>query len=77
MKKMNVKSIILVALIIVLCLLFIPIRNKLQDGGSVEYNAVLYKLTVYHQIDSIDDDNNVIKGRNDVEFKFFPFNYLS
>ena len=77
MKKGNIKSIIFITLIIVLCLFLIPIRNKLQDGGSIEYNAVLYRLTVYHQIDSIDNDNNVIKGRNYFEFKFFPFNYLS
>lgn len=44
---MNKKNILIIA-IIILILLLIPIPNRLKDGGSIEYNAVLYSVTKYH-----------------------------
>ena len=47
MKKKN-----LVILIIILAMvLLIPIPLHLKDGGSVEYKALLYSITKYHQLD--------------------------
>ncbi len=34
--------------IIMIALLFIPIPYHLKDGGSVEYKALLYKITDVH-----------------------------
>lgn len=38
------KKIIIVISILILLLLF-PIRNQLKDGGTVEYKAILYKVS--------------------------------
>ena len=45
------KSIILFFVIIVLLLLLVPIPKKYKDGGSVDYNALLYQIRVYHRLD--------------------------
>ena len=41
---MKKKIIITLAVIILLVLLF-PIRNQLKDGGTVEYKALIYKIS--------------------------------
>ncbi|MBQ4560293.1 MAG: hypothetical protein IJA54_08245 [Tyzzerella sp.] len=46
MKKKMTVGIIVVCLLI--CLIPIPLRKK--DGGSVEYKALFYSVTKYHQI---------------------------
>ena len=38
------KKIIVLVVIILLVLLF-PIRNQLKDGGTVEYKALIYKIS--------------------------------
>lgn len=47
MKKKNICLIIAVFLVV---LMLIPIPSKLKDGGSIEYNAILYKYTKIHRI---------------------------
>ena len=54
MKKENkrmTKRIILFLAIIVLLVLLVPIPKKYKDGGSVDYNALLYQIRVYHRLD--------------------------
>lgn len=45
------KKIIIICIIIILFILVVPIRNMLWDGGTVEYKALLYKITKYHRLD--------------------------
>lgn len=47
---MKKKIIILVIFVIVLAILLIPIPTKLRDGGSIEYRALLYSVTKYHEL---------------------------
>lgn len=47
---MKKKRIIIIVLLLVL--LLIPVPMKLKDGGSTEYNAILYKLTKIHKLNS-------------------------
>ena len=47
---MKNKSIIIIVIIIVLIILLFPIPNKLKDGGTIEYKALLYTITDYHKI---------------------------
>ena len=47
---MKKKSIIILTIIIVFILMLIPIPNRLKDGGSVEYNAILYQYTKIHRL---------------------------
>ena len=41
----------MIVLLIVLVVLLIPMRFAFKDGGTVEYHAVLYRLTFHHSID--------------------------
>ena len=47
-KRKHIKAIIIVVIII----LFIPIPIFYKDGGTVEYRAIVYDITRYHQEDS-------------------------
>lgn len=47
---MKKKYLIVAIIIIALLVLFIPKVNYLNDGGTIEYKAVLYSVTKYHKI---------------------------
>ena len=47
---MKKKNIIIIVIIVVLVILLFPIPNRLKDGGTVEYKALLYTITDYHKI---------------------------
>lgn len=38
------KKIIIIAIVVILLVLLVPIKSVLKDGGTVEYNAVLYSV---------------------------------
>ncbi len=44
------KKKVLVVLAIALILMLIPIKSHLKDGGTVEYRAVLYKVSKIHSM---------------------------
>ena len=39
------KKVIIILVAITLLVLLFPIRNKLKDGGTVEYKALVYKVS--------------------------------
>lgn len=47
---MKKKKIIVTILIIIFILMLIPIPIRYKDGGSVEYNAILYNITKIHRL---------------------------
>ena len=47
---MKKKNIILIIAIIIFIFLLIPVKNRLYDGGSTEYKAILYKYTIIHRL---------------------------
>lgn len=47
---MNKKKMIIITIIFILML--IPIKDKLWDGGSTEYRAILYKVTKIHKLNA-------------------------
>lgn len=47
---MKKKKIIIIVAILIFVLMLIPIPNRLKDGGSVEYNAILYQYTKIHRL---------------------------
>ena len=47
---MKKKKIIIIAIIIAFIIMLIPIPNRLKDGGSTEYKAILYKYTKIHRL---------------------------
>ena len=52
------KKIILVVVIVILLILLFPIPFRLKDGGSIQFRALLYTITKYHQLAPIDDNMN-------------------
>lgn len=52
------KKIILIVTIVIFVIMLVPIPNRLKDGGTVEYNAIIYKATNYHRI----NPNSTITG---------------
>lgn len=39
------KKVIIISVVIILLILLFPIRNQLKDGGTVEYKALVYKVS--------------------------------
>ena len=56
------KKLIIVSIIIIALILLIPIPMKLKDGGSIEFKAILYKITKYHRLSSTEEDVKYIDG---------------
>ncbi len=46
------KKILIIVIIILALVLLIPTPFYLNDGGSIEYRALLYTITKYHRLDS-------------------------
>lgn len=46
------KKVIIVGIIVVLLILLIPIPIHLRDGGTVEYKALLYKISNVHRLNT-------------------------
>lgn len=49
------KKIIIVVVVIVLLILLFPIRNQLKDGGTIEYKALIYKISKVHRLITIEE----------------------
>ncbi|MCR4865296.1 MAG: hypothetical protein K5921_00055 [Lachnospiraceae bacterium] len=49
-KRMNKKKIIAAMIIVLVILLLIPVPRRLKDGGTIEYNAVLYSVKKVHSL---------------------------
>lgn len=52
------KKIIITVVIIVLLILLVPIPLNLKDGGTVEYKALLYKISKVHSLTSSEEMEN-------------------
>lgn len=56
------KKILIVVIVAVLLILLVPIPMYLNDGGSVEYRALLYTVTKYHRLAPIETESGYIDG---------------
>ncbi len=52
------KKIIVGVIIILALILLVPIPNHLKDGGTVEYKALLYKVSKVHSLTSLKEMRN-------------------
>ena len=59
------KKLIIVFAVIVVILLLIPVKKVYEDGGTLTYTSLTYKVIVWKQID----------GKTGTEFHIFPDNY--
>ena len=51
----NKKRIYVIIISILLLVLLIPIPRHLKDGGTVEYQALVYKISNIHSLASMED----------------------
>ena len=58
---MKNKVILIIVVLIAIILLF-PIPMRLKDGGSIEYSALLYKVTKYHRLAPMETESGYIDG---------------
>ena len=70
MKKKQIKYIIII--IVVLIILLFPIKLTREDGGTVEYKAILYTVRFFQEINS-SYESGFYEYR---EIIVFPFNYF-
>lgn len=49
------KKVIIVLIVVILLILIFPIRLQLKDGGTVEYKALLYKVSKVSRLISIEE----------------------
>lgn len=50
------KKLIKVLIIILMIVLLFPIKNHLKDGGTVEYHAILYKVSKVKRLVKKEDE---------------------
>ncbi len=58
------KKLIITAIIIILLILLFPIRIQLKDGGTVEYKAIVYKVSKVKKLIPIEEMENEEKIKN-------------
>ena len=58
------KKFIIALIIILVLILLIPIPNHLKDGGTVEYKALLYKISKVHKLISLEEMEEEKKLKN-------------
>lgn len=49
------KKVMIVVIIAILLILLFPIRSQVKDGGSVEYKAILYKVSKVKRLISVEE----------------------
>lgn len=59
---MKNKDIFKIILLLIILILFLPIPYRLKDGGSIEYKAIVYKITKYHKLNEVGKNNHYIDG---------------
>ena len=65
MKKSHILCIVIIS-IMISWLLFFPWNSQvLEDGGTIVYSSLTYKIYVW----------NKIGGKNTTEIYYFPFNF--
>lgn len=55
---MKKKVIIIVSIIIVVLILLVPVPFVLRDGGTVEYKALLYKVSDIHRLTIMEENKH-------------------
>ncbi len=49
------RKVIIISVIVILFILLFPIRHQLKDGGTVEYKALVYKISKVKKLISIEE----------------------
>ena len=79
--KKRIVIIVVIIILLVLCLVPFPIMRN--DGGTVEYNAILYKVIVWKQLNpkAVNDSNGKYINNGEpryltgTDLYIIPFNF--
>lgn len=63
MSKRTRIIIVTAALIVAFIAMITPVKNTLEDGGTVEYKAILYKYTKYNTVVGVEKNGETENGR--------------
>ena len=56
------KKVVIGICILLIALLFVPIRGVYKDGGTVVYNAVAYRVEKVHQLAPLESEQEFLEG---------------
>lgn len=56
---------------------FMPLVLQQNDGGTVEYRALLYRAAFYHRILPEEQGRAIVTYDTHIEIAFFPFNWMT
>lgn len=59
--------------ILIALILLIPQKSYLNDGGTVIYDAILYRVTNYHSMYPDENDESQIRYLKGIEVKILGF----
>ncbi len=77
MKNKGKRIICIIILVCILLVGLIPVKSKLDDGGTVIYSAMFYKVIVWNQL-YVELDDNLIhhtETHTGTSIYIFPFNF--
>ena len=63
MSKRTRIIIVAAALVVAFIAMVTPVKNTLEDGGTVEYKAILYRYTKYNTVVGVEKNGTVETGR--------------
>lgn len=52
------KKVKIILIVIILLISLFPISSQLKDGGTIEYKALLYKVSKVHSLASLEEVEN-------------------
>lgn len=52
------KKVKIILIVIILLISLFPIRSQLKDGGTIEYKALLYKVSKVHSLALLEEMEN-------------------
>lgn len=70
------KKLIIITIAVVLVILLFPIPQTYNDGGTVVYQAILYRVVHWHKLNSdYAANNNEPEFLEGIDFDFYPNNF--
>ena len=65
------------AVCVILAVGLLPLVLQRNDGGTVEYRALLYRAAFYHRILPEEQGQELVAYDTHIEIAFFPFNWMN
>lgn len=73
----------IIAILIIVLILLVPIKNTYKDGGTTTYTSLTYKIINWKVIEQPESDDLTISNNETLSYfqttqiYLFPFNFMS